>query len=123
MGWNTIADATNLTDEYRQWAVTAATENTDQVLVAYLEISHETAMDRSIEKDRSGSAATPAVYALLNFEKESEDKCTTPFVNINSEIDIKPWADEFAKWFNGDIDRIPRTMMPKTKERPRSRLR
>ena len=78
--WPVIADATNLSDEYRQWAITAARGQADQILVAFLEISHETAMDRSIEKDRSGSAATPAVYALLNFDKESQDKCTTPYI-------------------------------------------
>ena len=122
-GWSVIADATNLTDEYRQWAISAGEGQADQILVAFLEISHETAMDRSIEKDRSGSAATPAVYAILNFEKEPEEKCTTPYIVINSEIDIRPWADEFAKWFNGDVDRIPRTLMPKTQDRPRSRLR
>ena len=121
--WPVIADATNLTDDYRQWAITAAMGQAEQILVAFLEISHETAMDRNIEKDRYGSAATPAVYAILNFEKESLDKCTTPYVVINSEIDIRPWADEFAKWFSGGIDRVPRTCMPKTRERPRSRLK
>ena len=121
--WNVIADATNLTDKYRQWAISAAEELTEQVLVAFIEISHKTAMDRNIEKDRSGSAATPAVYALLNFDKEPLEKCTTPYIEINSEIDTRPLADEFVSWFNGNIDQIPRTMMPKTRERPRSRLR
>lgn len=121
--WNVIADATNLTEQFRKWAIDAGKDKADQILVAFLEISHETAMDRNIEKDRSGSAATPAVYAILNFEKEPMEKCSMPYIVINAEIDVRPWAEEFAKWFRGDTERVPRTMMPKTKERPRSRLK
>ncbi len=115
-GWPVIADATNLKEEYRKWAINGAKENSDQMLVAFLETDHETAMERSREQDRSGSTATPAVYALLNYEKEPVEKCTKPFVIIKSDTDVRPWAESIAKWFNHEIERVPGTVVPRNRK-------
>ncbi|MBU4032500.1 MAG: ATP-binding protein [Candidatus Thermoplasmatota archaeon] len=111
-GWSVIADATNLTELYRKWAVDAAKDRSVRVLAAFLEISPETAMDRVREKDRDGSAASPAVYALLSYEKEQIEKCSIHYIVINSEIDVRPWADVLSKWLEGDIDKVAGAMFP-----------
>ena len=112
-GWSVIADATNLTEQNRQWGVRPANEMGCPVLVAFLETSLETAMERSREKERDGSAATPAVYALLNYEREPVEKCGTPYLVINSEVDMKPWADALAKWLSGYAETVRGTVMPR----------
>ncbi|MFO7619404.1 MAG: ATP-binding protein [Thermoplasmata archaeon] len=113
MGWSAIADATNLTEEHRLWSVRPATETGRPVLVAFLETRLEIAMERNRKKNRDGSTATPAVYALLNYEKEPIEKCGTPYLVINSEIDVRPWADILSKWLSGDIEAVDGTVTPK----------
>ena len=81
--------------------------------MAFLEISPETSMNRVQEKDRDGSAATPAVYAMLRYERESIDRCKSPYVVINSEIDVRPWAEALAKWLGGGQDRVIGTVIPR----------
>ena len=111
-GWSVIADATNLTDQYRKWAYDAGANRARQTLVAFLDIPLEIAMERVKEKDRDGSAATPAVYALMRFDKEPIDRCSNAYVVINSEVDIRPWADVLAKWLSAGIENVAGTVMP-----------
>jgi len=117
-GWCVISDATNLTEQNREWAVRPATEIGCPVMVAFLNVSIETALDRNKEKNRDGSAATPAVYAILNYEKEPIEKCRSPYIEINSEIDIRPWGDILAKWISGEIDSVPGAVMPRSSHEP-----
>jgi predicted kinase len=112
MGHPAIADATNLNNRFRAWAVDAAEKQGGEALVVFMNISDPTAMDRAVKGARNQSSATPAVYALLRYEREPIEKSTAPYVVIDAEKDVTPHAETLAKWLIGDLDEVPGTVRP-----------
>jgi predicted kinase len=108
----TIADATNLSNRFRAWAVDAAVGQGGEALVAFMRISDSTAMDRAAKGAKNQSSATPAVYALLRDEREPIEESTTPYVIIDAEKDIEPHAETLAKWLVGESNEVPDAVRP-----------
>ncbi len=107
LNWPVIADATNLKEEFRRWAYESADALKASVIVVFMQVNDEVAMDRLSERSRSGSAATFNVYKKLKFEMEAIGKCSKPYVIINSDGDLRPHAKNLARWLTGETDTIP----------------
>ena len=107
MNWPVVVDATNLKEEFRRWAYEPADALKANLIVAFMEVSDDVAMARLSERDRSGSEATFSIYKRLKYEMEPVDRCTRPYVVINSEGDMRPSAKELAMWLTGKADTVP----------------
>jgi predicted kinase len=110
--WPVIADATNLSERYRAWAVDAGREASAEMLLVFMQVSDETANKRLNERT-SESSATFSTYQQLKYDLESFDKCSVPYLIIDSEVDISPHAGTVAKWLCGELDAIPNVRYPK----------
>jgi len=122
LNWPVIADATNLREEFRRWAYGPADAFKAPVLVAFMQVTDETALARLSERDRDGSAATFAVYRKLSYEAEPVDRCTKPYVVIDSDGDMRPHAKALAEWLSGSADAVPGQKNPagnKAGQRPK----
>lgn len=109
LGHPTIADATNLTEKFRKWATKAASKTDSEILVAFINVSDEIAMNRAASGPQNQSAASPAVYAILKYEKEPVEKCKAPYIIVDAEGDVNPTAEMLAKWLSGEINEVPGT--------------
>ena len=107
LNWPIIVDATNLKEDFRRWAYDAADDLKAEVVVVFMEVTDEVALARLSERSRHGSAATLHVYMKLKYEMGPIRKCTRPYVIINSEGDLRPYAKSLANWLTGKADTIP----------------
>ena len=111
-GWPVIADATNLKEKYRAWAIDAGKKASAETLCVFMQVSDETAQRRLSERT-SNSSATYETYQQLKYEMESVSRCSVPYLMIDSEVDISPHVDNVAKWLCGEIDGISGIKHPK----------
>ncbi|MFO7618220.1 MAG: ATP-binding protein [Thermoplasmata archaeon] len=107
MNWPVIADATNPKEELRRWAYQPADDLKASVIVVFMEVTDKIAISRLTERDRDGSAATYSIYMKLKCEMEPIDRCTKPYVVINSDGDLRPYAKDLANWLTGKADTVP----------------
>lgn len=107
MNWPVVADATNLREEFRTWAYIPADDLKAEVLVVFLQVTDEMALSRLSERDRSGSAATYNIYLKLKYEMEPIERCSRPFVVINTDGDMRPHAKNLVDWLTGKSDTVP----------------
>ena len=106
LNWPVIADATNLKETYRAWAIDAGRSANAEILVVFMEVTEEAARKR-LHSRTSDSSATFEVFQALKYEVEPYHKCSTPFIVINSETDITPHASNVAKWLAGEKEAVP----------------
>jgi predicted kinase len=111
-GWPVIADATNLSEKYRAWALDAGRKSGAEILTVFMEVTDGTAQNRFREKV-SESSATYETYMQLKSEAEPTNLCSTNYLVVNSEADISPHAAETAKWLCGESDTVPAAVAPK----------
>jgi len=111
-GWPVIADATNLKEKYRAWAVDAGKKVGAEILVIFMQVTDEVAKRRLSERV-SKSSATYETYEKLKYELESTSECSVPYIIINSEVDVSPHIDNAAKWLCGELDVMPGIRQPK----------
>jgi predicted kinase len=107
LNWPIVVDATNLKEDFRRWAYVPADDLGASTIVVFMEVSDEMAMARLSERDRDGSAATFNVYKKLKYEMEPVDRCSKPYVVINSDEDMRPHAKNLAYWLTGKSDTVP----------------
>ena len=111
-GWPVIADATNLKEKYRAWAVDAGRKVGAEMLVIFMQVTDDVARRRLSERT-SKSSATFETYEKLKYELEFTSKCSVPYLIINSEVDVIPHIDNVAKWLSGETDAVPGVKQPK----------
>lgn len=111
-GHPAIADATNLRNEYRAWAVGAAQEMNAEALVVHVKVDVFVALERMKKGAAHDSAATARVYQMLKKEYEPIEESTTPYYIIDTKNPVEPEIDILAKWMGGKIDKIPRMVDP-----------
>jgi predicted kinase len=116
MNWPVICDATNLREEFRRWAYEPAEDLKAEVLIVFMQVTDEIANSRLAERRRSGSAATFSVYKKLKYEMESISKCSRPYIVINSDGDMRPYAKILSRWLTGKTDNIPGLNRPHAKK-------
>ncbi|MBA3046209.1 MAG: ATP-binding protein [Candidatus Thermoplasmatota archaeon] len=107
LNWPVIVDATNLKEEFRRWAYVPADDLKASTIVVFMQVTDEIAIARLSERDRDGSAATFNVYQKLKYEMEPVDRCTRPYLVINSDGDMRPHAKNLADWLTGKVDTVP----------------
>ena len=111
-GWPVIADATNLKEKYRAWAVDAGKKADAEILVIFMQVTDDVAQRRLSERT-SKSSATYETYEKLKYELEPTSECSVPYLIINSEVDVIPHIDNVAKWLSGELDAVPGVKQPK----------
>ena len=104
-GWPVIADATNLSEKYRAWAVDAGKAAGAEILIVFMQVTDTTAKTRLYERT-SGSSATFETYEQLKLDLEPIDRCSAPYLVVNSEVDISPHVTDVAKWLCGESDSV-----------------
>ncbi len=114
MGHPVIADATNLTNQYREWATGAGQTSESGTLIAFLSIDVSVAIDRAMMGAQNESQANPAVYKMLKKEWEPMSQCTTPYVVVESAGDISEISEMLAKWLCGEKSKVAGTITPTT---------
>ncbi len=123
MSWPVIADATNLKEEYREWAISAGDLAGAETLVVFLQVSEDGARKRLKERT-SSSSATFDTFQRLKYEMESPDRCSKPYIVIDSEVDIRPHITNISKWLSGELDKIPNVKHPaKPRPKPEPKLK
>ena len=111
-GLPAIADATNLKDEYRKWALGAAEKAGAEHLVVFLRLDVNTAVGRALKGSKYDSAADGGVYNMLKRENEPIEKCTTPYLVLEAGKDMKKPAKMLTKWLAGEINDVPGRVIP-----------
>jgi predicted kinase len=98
-----IADATNLSERFRQWAAEPARDAGAEAVVVFVRAGVGTAIDRAMAGGpaRHGSTATSSVYRDLRGEMEPHELCTLRHLIFVSEGDVGPFAETLANWLNG----------------------
>lgn len=98
-----IADATNLSERFREWAAEPARDVGAEAVVVFVQAGAGAAIDRAMRDGapRHGSTATSRVYRSLKAEMEPHDLCTLRHLMFISEGDVGPFADSLANWLNG----------------------
>jgi len=115
LNWPVIVDATNLKEEFRKWAYDPADAMMASIIVVFMQVTDELANLRLAERRRFGSAATFSVYQKLKYEMESVSKCSKPYVVINSDGDLRPYAKNLANWLTGKTETVPGLKRPSAK--------
>jgi predicted kinase len=111
-GWPVIADATNLKEKYRAWAVDAGRKAGAEILTVFMHVTDETAQTRLNERV-SESSATFNTYQQLKYDLEPVSQCSTPYVIVNSEVDISPHVNEVSRWLCGESPVLRGAVQPK----------
>ena len=111
-GWSVIADATNLKEKYRAWAVDAGKRTGAEMLTVFMQVTDATAESRLRERV-SESSATYDTYLQLKYDLEPVTACSTPYLVVDSEVDISPHVNGVAKWLCGEANTVNGAVSPK----------
>jgi len=111
-GWPVIADATNLKEKYRAWAVEAGKKAGAEVLTLFMQVTDDTAWTRLNERI-SESSATFTTYQQLKYDLEPVSQCSTLYLVVDSEVDISPHVNEVSRWLCGESPDLRGAVQPK----------
>ncbi len=110
--WPVIADATNLKEKYRAWAVEAGRKADAEMMTVFMQVTDEIAQQRISERTTK-SSATYETYQQLKYELEPVSRCTVPYIVIDSGVDISPYINNVVRWLSGEIDSMPNVIQPR----------